>query len=303
LGKQNNFTIFLDVGKKLIPEIMKRNALIFFGTLFSQLLFAQSNEIRLIVRADDIGFSQACNEAIAMSYTQGIVTSVEVLAPSPWFPEAVRLLNEFPNVDVGVHLTLTSEWDNMKWRPLTKCKSATDSNGFFLPMVFPNANYPGMSVSEQSWSLPEIEDEFRAQIEMVKRNIPRVSHISGHMGCTDLSPEVRGMVNRLAKEYAIIFDLHQYNIQGFGLKKPSATGKEKTKRFIEELNRFEPGKTYLFVEHPGFDTPELRSLYHIGYEDVAIDRQGVTDLFTNKIVKKEIEKRGIKLIGYNDLIK
>src|SRR5437899_2642480 len=70
--------------------------------------------IRLIVRGDDMGFSHSGNEALIKCFREGIETSIEIIAPSPWFPEAVRLLAGNPNVDVGVHLALTSEWDNVK---------------------------------------------------------------------------------------------------------------------------------------------------------------------------------------------
>src|SRR6187551_3336023 len=78
---------------------------------------------RLIVRGDDMGYAHAGNEAILKCYREGIETSVEVIAPSPWFPEAVQMLTEHAEVDVGVHLALTSEWDNIKWRPLTEAQS------------------------------------------------------------------------------------------------------------------------------------------------------------------------------------
>ena len=71
--------------------------------------------IRLIVRGDDMGFSHSGNEALIKCYREGIETSIEVIAPSPWFPEAARMLMvpENAGVDVGVHLALTSEWDNL----------------------------------------------------------------------------------------------------------------------------------------------------------------------------------------------
>ena len=67
------------------------------------------------------------------------------------------------------------------------------------------------------------------------------------------------------------------------------------------LDDLKPGETYMFVDHPGLDTPELRAVSHIGYEDVATDRQGVTDLFTSSVVKQAIAKKGVKLISYADL--
>src|SRR5262249_5475614 len=75
-------------------------------------------EIRVLVRADDMGVAQAVNEACIQSHKEGIVKSVEVIVPGPWFLDAVRLLKENPDLDVGVHLALTSEWERVKWRPL-----------------------------------------------------------------------------------------------------------------------------------------------------------------------------------------
>lgn len=77
---------------------------------------------RLIIRGDDMGFSHSGNLAICDCYQKGIVTSVEVIVPSPWFPEAVAMLKE-STVDVGIHLALTSEWDNVKWRPVAHTPS------------------------------------------------------------------------------------------------------------------------------------------------------------------------------------
>ena len=67
------------------------------------------------------------------------------------------------------------------------------------------------------------------------------------------------------------------------------------------LNKLEPGNTYLFVDHPGLDGSELRAVHHIGYENVAADRQGVTNVWTDAEVKEIIRKKGIQLISYKDL--
>ena len=106
------------------------------------------NAPRLIVRADDIASSRAANIACMQTALDGITTSIEVMVVCPWFPEAAKLLNDNPTIDVGLHLTITSEWENIKWRPLTNCPSLTDANGYFYPMISPNASYPGQSITE-----------------------------------------------------------------------------------------------------------------------------------------------------------
>ncbi len=59
--------------------------------------------------------------------------SVEIMPVCPWFPEAVKLLNENPGLDVGIHLALTSEWENYKWGPVTHAPNLVDENGYFSP--------------------------------------------------------------------------------------------------------------------------------------------------------------------------
>src|SRR4051812_28107138 len=88
----------------------------------------QPTHIRLIARADDMGAAQGINEGCIKAYKDGIVRAAEVIVPGPWFLDAVRLLKETPELDVGVHLTLTSEWDGCKWRPLTNARSLVDEN-------------------------------------------------------------------------------------------------------------------------------------------------------------------------------
>src|SRR5271165_6868571 len=103
---------------------------------------AREGEIRLLVRADDMGVAQSVNEACIKSYKEGIVRSVEVIVPGPWFLDAVRLLKENPDLDVGVHLTLTSEWERVKWRPLTNAPSLVDADGYFRPMTMQRPDFP-----------------------------------------------------------------------------------------------------------------------------------------------------------------
>ncbi len=264
---------------------------------------SQNKTIRLIIRGDDMGYAHAGNEALITCYKNGIEKSIEVIVPSPWFPEAVKLLEENPTVDVGVHLAITSEWSNIKWRPLTDCASIKDKDGYFYPMVYPNTNYPGQSIKENTWNITDIEKEFRAQIEMALKKIPRISHVSAHMGCTELSTEIKAMTKKLAIEYKINIDPEALNVKYSGYDGAHKTAAEKVQSFINMLNKLQVGNTYIFVDHPGLNNSELQGIHHIGYENVAADRQGVTDLFTNEKVKAFIKEKDIQLISYKDLLK
>ena len=75
------------------------------------------------------------NVALIKSSLEGIQTSIEIIVPSPWFPEAVKLLQQYPNIDVGIHIALTSEWDNVKYRPVSNSPSLTNADGYFYPFI------------------------------------------------------------------------------------------------------------------------------------------------------------------------
>ncbi len=266
--------------------------------IFSTTGCAQKGEIFLIVRADDIGMTHTVNEACIDVFTDGVARSVEIIVPAPWFEEAVSLLNNNPGYDVGVHLTLTSEWQNLKWRPLTHAPSLTDENGYFHPFVWKN-DVPGATfLKESDWKLNEIEAELRAQIALAKARIPHLSHCSAHMGFSQADPEIDRLVTKLAAEYAIDIDLESLGVKymnGFGGSSLSA--EEKTIAFVKNLEDLKPS-LWLFVDHPGYDTSEMKGVGHVGYENVGSDREGVSKAWTDPRVKEAIRKRGIQLISY-----
>jgi CubicO group peptidase (beta-lactamase class C family)/predicted glycoside hydrolase/deacetylase ChbG (UPF0249 family) len=262
---------------------------------------------KLVIRGDDMGFSHSANEALIKSYKEGIETSIEIIAPSPWFPEAVKMLAYNPRVDVGLHFAITSEWDNVKWRPLTDAPSLRNSDGYFYQMLNHNNDYPHNAVKDNPWKIEEVEKELRAQIEMGKKYIPRLSHISGHMGSTGFSPEIKEMCKRIAGEYHLamvdIDGLKDLNTSYIGFDIKNKNTEERIQGFIDMINKLETGKNYVFVEHPGLDNAELQAIYHIGYEDVAKHRQDVTSIFTSEKVKEAIVRKGVQLVSYKELLR
>ncbi|HVZ24458.1 MAG TPA: polysaccharide deacetylase family protein [Sediminibacterium sp.] len=294
LGTHECVTYRINQATTMIRHLLIAGWLLYAGNAIAQ-------PTRLIIRGDDMGFTHSGNMALIRCYQQGIEQSAELIVPSPWFPEAVKLLQQNPGLDPGVHLALSSEWENIKWRPLTGTSSLTNQQGYFYPMIYPNKNYPGQSLSEQPWQMADIEKEFRAQIELAMRLVPHISHLSDHMGCSHLSPALLDLVRRLADEYHLRFDLPSYGVLQTGYIGPHQTAQEKKMAFRKMLDTLQPGKTYLFLDHPGLDDAELKAVYHIGYEAVAADRQGVTDLFTDPEIIAIIRHKHIQLIPYKAL--
>lgn len=278
---------------------MKTLFLIFSMLLFTNGIIAQNNEIYLLIRADDIGSFHSANVACLESYQNGIARSVELMPPCAWFPEAVKMLSENPGFDVGIHLTLTSEWSTVKWRPLTHCPSLVDKDGYFFPMVWKNDNFPpNSSISESDWKIEEVEQELRAQIEVSLKYLPHISHLSNHMGFTSLDPRLNELGEKLAKEYKL--DTETNNLDYFQGWDRGTKPEKRIDKFCENLEKLTAGK-YLFVDHPAKDSDEMKTVGHKGYENVGLDREWVTLVFTSEKVKQTIKNKGIKLISYNDL--
>ena len=155
---------------------------------------------------------------------------------------------------------------------------------------------PNTSFLDAKPKLEEVEAELRAQIEMLKKQIPRTSHVSAHMGAATATPELRALTEKLAKEYGLRLERTSVRpIAGWSGNKLSAQQKEQN--LISALEKIGSGQ-WMILEHPGLDTPEMRAIGHKGYENVAEDRVGVTAAFTSDAVKKVIRDRGIKVISY-----
>ncbi|MDR2955565.1 MAG: ChbG/HpnK family deacetylase [Prevotella sp.] len=291
---------------------MKKLLLIIFMSITTLVsLSAQENGPGLIVRLDDMGSLHSANTACMWSYGVGIGRTIEIMAVGSLFPEAVRNLKRisgYDPVDVGVHLTLTSEWDDVKWRPLTHCPSLVDEDGYFFPMIRPNPAYRGKAITENKYNLAEIEQEFRAQIELVQRHIPSVSHLTGHMGSVTFDKAVFEMVKKLAVEYGLPYiddeeSLKRYNIEFISYDGPKGNLVEKKESFRKMLDKLQPGRNYIFIAHPSMYNEETKEVKHIGYEWVAEDRQAETNLLIDDEIKQLLDEKNIRLKSYASLIK
>lgn len=137
---------------------------------------------KVVIHVDDLGMSQGANAAFAELYAFGTVTAGSVMVPCPWFAELAELTVRTPALDVGVHLTLTSEMPGYRWRPLTRPATSaglTDEQGFFHRDV----------ATLRRRAQPEaVAAELTAQIEAALAAGIDVTHLDDHMGAV-LAPE------------------------------------------------------------------------------------------------------------------
>src|SRR5579872_657989 len=201
-------------------------------------LYAQGRRA-LVIHEDDVGMTHGCNVAFAELSARGVVSSGSVMAPCPWFPEVLAMAAADPSLDLGVHLTLNSEKQPYKWRPLTqppKSAGLTDEMGYLWQEV--------RSVRHNA--APEaVEAELRAQIDAAIAGGIDVTHLDAHCGAV-MSPEFIDIYRRLGEDY----DLP-----------------------IVVMNRFEGGNP----RPPG--VPALPSAFEAFAADAAARGEPVFDLF------------------------
>lgn len=208
----------------------------------------------LVIHEDDVGMTHGSNVAFRELSARGVVSSGSVMAPCPWFPETLAMAAAEPSLDLGVHLTLNSEKQPVKWRPLTRPPTSaglTDEHGYFWPdprSVRRNAE-------------PEaVEAELRTQIEAAIAGGIDVTHLDAHCGAV-MSPKLLPVYRRLGEDYDLPIVLMR-RVTG-GNPRPAgqpATSPEFDQAVDEAEARGEPVFD-LFFETPWDRTAEAEPVY------------------------------------------
>src|SRR5687767_11873830 len=147
---------------------------------------------QVLFRLDDVGMNHSVNTAIKQVAATGMPFSVSVLFACPWYQEAVTILKQNPQISVGVHLALNSEWRDYRWGPVLGAAAVptlVDSNGYF--------HHTGGAFRARNPSLDEVERELTAQVERAMRSGLRIDYVDHHMGTAASTPELRAIVERI----------------------------------------------------------------------------------------------------------
>jgi chitin disaccharide deacetylase len=149
----------------------------------------------LIIHADDMGLSQSVNSACIKAFGNKGITSGSIMVPCPWASEIAAWAKENPGADVGIHLTLTSEWDLYKWGGISssdQISSLLDKNNYF---------YPSVEELGKTAKGAEAEKELRAQINKAIASGVHPTHLDTHMGSVLANPELVKVYLGLSEEY------------------------------------------------------------------------------------------------------
>ena len=149
----------------------------------------------LIIHADDMGLSHSVNSACIKAFDSKGITSGSIMVPCPWAREIEGYVKAHPGMDVGIHLTMTAEWENYKWgsvAPSDQIPSLLDSEGNFYPTV--------QELGRVAKGI-EAEKELKAQIDRAIAAGVQPTHLDTHMGSVLANPELVKVYLNLSQEY------------------------------------------------------------------------------------------------------
>jgi chitin disaccharide deacetylase len=252
----------------------------------------------LLIRTDDAGMSHSVNMAIEKLIATGLPVSVSVMFPTPWYQETVEILKRHPDVSVGIHLTLNSEWKNYRWGPVlgrTAVPTLVDKDGYFFPSSEDlHQNHPDMG---------EVERELRAQIDRALHSGVKIDYVDYHMGTAVKYPEFRDLTERLAREYGLGMSRYFGDVPHD--PQYSAPPPAKIDSLVAMINRLN-SPLNLVVTHVGIDNAELGALLDMNTSgplpDMSKNRQGELDALTSPRFSEAVKARNIRLITYRQLI-
>jgi predicted glycoside hydrolase/deacetylase ChbG (UPF0249 family) len=252
----------------------------------------------LVVRSDDGGMSHSVNMGLQRLIESGMPVSVSVMWGTPWYQETVEILRKHPEVSVGVHLTLNSEWRGLRWGPVLgqgAVPSLVDTLGLFLPT--------SEALHNKHPPLREVERELRAQIDRARRSGLKIDYLDYHMGTVSRYPEYRAIAERLAKEYGLGMSGYFGETREDPQYAVAPAAKPDTLAALAaRLN----APLTLLVTHVGIDDSELGALQDMntdgGLADMSKNRQGELDALMSPKFRDALQARGVRLITCRQLI-
>jgi predicted glycoside hydrolase/deacetylase ChbG (UPF0249 family) len=293
--------------------------------LMQRLGYADDDRV-VIIHADDIGMCQATLPAFSDLVDFGLISSSALMVPCPWFPQVATTCRQYSpdEVDIGVHLTITCEYDNYRWSPISTRDPASgliDEQGYF--------HLDSEGVQEHGVT-DAIQRESEAQIARALAAGIDITHIDTHMGAV-IHPKFLSGYTQLALKHRLPLMMLRLDEAGWmqlGQAMDMGTDGETAAlgaRLVRELeaqgvplidhivmmpldqpnDRVEQAKKMFdalpsglthFIIHPAYDTPELRAITPDWQSRVA-DYQA----FTSKELRDHVQSSGVQVIGYREL--
>ncbi len=266
----------------------------------------------LILHADDVGVSHSVNAATTTAMEKGCINSASIMVPCPWFTEIASYVREHPGMDFGLHITLTSEWNNYKWGPVTsstQVPSLINKQGFL---------YSTVDSVKQLAAASQVEEEIRNQ---VKRSIQfgiDPTHLDAHMFAVVRKVDFLKAYIKVGREFRIPVFLAREMERELNIKLESFTSKNEiiadsivsimpesmqsnpTAWYTQTLRSLPVGLTY-FIIHTAYDNEEMRSVTK-GFTDWGSAwRQTEFDFFSSPECARLLKENNIQLVTWREI--
>jgi predicted glycoside hydrolase/deacetylase ChbG (UPF0249 family) len=282
--------------------------------ILKKLGFKNSDRL-VIIHTDDVGMCHASIQAYTELFDFGLISSGATMVPCSWFPQVALFCRQNSKVDMGVHLTLTSEWNTYRWSPISTHRLESgmlDTEGYFHRR----------SEDTQSLGDPEaVQVELQSQINRALSAGIAITHLDTHMG-TVAHPKFVMSYIQLAIQHKLPFLFPRTDEAGFiqlGMDEITASIAANYVSILEEqgiplvdhatgldldksFDRLEQAKQAMsnlpagithFIIHPSKDTPELMAITPDWQSRVAD-----YNTFKDETLRQHIINEGIQVIGY-----
>ena len=268
-----------------------------------------ANSKLLIIHADDLGAAHSIDAASFDGLDKGAVSSASIMIPTPWVGEVAVYAKAHPDADLGLHLTLTSEWETYRWGSVEssdKVPSLLDSAG-----TFPNDE----AIVAAKAKPADVEREVRAQIVRALALGIHPTHLDSHMGSLFTTPELMSTYVKIAHEYHLPF-LAVRREPGARPQPPLSENdvvldavviadpqipRDKWKEFyLKAIADLKPGLTELIV-HLGYDDSELQAVT-VNHEPYGSAwRRRDYDVMNSPEFKKALADNHVIVVKWKDL--
>ena len=302
---------------------MQKAIIILLSSLFSTCIVGQVKTIQerlgypkdaklVIIHADDLGVSHSENAASIIAMQKGSVSSASIMVPCPWFPEIAAHAQANPSADLGLHITLTSEWKYYKWGPVTakeKVPGLVNKNGFL---------YSDVDSVYQSASAAEVEMEIRNQVIRAKQFGIDPTHLDAHMGTALQRFDYLKAYLKVGHEFKIpvfiprILELplkvkfdtvlsdKDVLVDNILSASPGDFKNGFANFYTNGIKNLRPGLTYLII-HTAYDDEEMRAVTIDHPDWGAAWRQEDFNFFTSPECKKILKENNIYVITWKEI--
>lgn len=264
----------------------------------------------VILHTDDLGMSHAVNAASIQALETGPVNSASIMVPPPWFPEIAAWARRHPEADLGLHLTLTSEWTTFRWGPVSsrdRVPSLLDETGYL---------HITEDVAAARMNPSEAETEIRAQIERARAFGIRFTHFDSHMRTLLQKPELLEILLRVGRDYKVpvgvwreiaqrpdfapLFREDDVVIDWLETIGPDVAPDKWAEYYANVIRNLKPGVTEIVV-HTGYDHPEMRGATDDHPNWGSAWRQREYDVLTSDAFRALLQEQGVKMITYREI--